>query len=285
MVYLSADDYGLCEASSLRIKECIERGALNKVSVFPNIDPVDLAEIADNGRVRLSLHLNLVEGRCMAEAGSVDMLADSNGNMKHTFGGLFKLNILKGKKLEAQAYEEIRAQVTHWKSLLPEGTPFCVDSHQHVHMIPAIFRALMRVLEDERIKAEYIRIPAEPLLPFIKELSLYLTYSPINIIKQWLLKLLWLINKGQSRKYNVPTAYFFGILFSGSMDGRVERILPHYIKKAEKSNADVEVLFHPGYLDEGDFDNKNIVFSNFYLSKNRKTEYDSVIKISERRVL
>ena len=34
-----------------------------------------------------------------------------------------------------------------------------------------------------------------------------------------------------------------------------------------------------------DFKNKNIVFKKFYLSENRKTEFDSVMKISERSVL
>ena len=55
---------------------------------------------------------------------------------------------------------------------------------------------------------------------------------------------------------------------------------------AKKHDRDIEVLFHPAYLSESevDFKNKNVVFEQFYLSKNRKTEYDSVMKISERSV-
>ena len=83
-----------------------------------------------------------------------------------------------------------------------------------------------------------MRIPREPLLPYIKTPSLYFTYSPINIIKQWLLNFLWLVNKNQAKKYSIPTSYFFGILFSGKMDEkRVRKILPKYVKKAKKDGA------------------------------------------------
>ena len=67
---------------------------------------------------------------------------------------------------------------------------------------------------------------------------------------------------------------------------RVKKILPKYIKMAEKDGRDIEVLFHPGYLEKSeiDFKNKNIIFKKFYSSENRKTEFDSVMKISERSV-
>ena len=287
MIYFCADDYGLCNEASENIQKCIDNGVINKVRIFPNFDKVDLSKIANKKDIRISLHLNLVEGKCMADADEIDLIADKNGNFKHTFGGLFKLNLLYAKKLEAQVYREIKAQVLYWKSILPKDLPFCVDSHQHTHLIPAVFRALNKVLDDEKIKIAYMRIPAEPIMPYIKTPSLYFTYKPINIIKQWLLKCLWMINRREAKKYNIATAHFCGILFSGKMDiKRVNEILPKYKEYAQKDGMDIEVLFHPGYLDKGKGLNncKNIVFKNFYLSLNRKTEFDSVMKISERGV-
>ena len=287
MIYFCADDYGLCNETSENIQKCIDSGAINKVSIFPNFDKVDLDKIADRKNIRLSLHLNLVEGKCMADADEIDLIADKNGNFKHTFGGLFKLNLLCTKKLETQAYREIKAQVLYWKSILPKDAPFLIDGHQHTHMIPAVFRALNKVIADEDIKIAYMRIPAEPILPYLKTPSLYFTYKPINIIKQWLLKFLWRLNRREAKNYNIPTSHFCGILFSGKMDEkRVNKILPKYIDYAQKDGRDIEVLFHPGYMNKGnDFSgSENIVFKNFYLSRNRKTEFDSVIKISERSV-
>ena len=288
MVYICADDYGLHPVSSSHIQECIDKGALNRVSVFPNYDPVDLNQIRNNRDIRIALHLNLVEGKCMANSCEIGLIADQNGYFKHSFIGLFKLGLLHRKELENQLYKEIRAQVLYWKSILPDDVPFCVDSHQHTHMIPAVFNTLLRVLHDEKIEVKHMRIPAEPLSPFLKAPSLYFTYRPVNIIKQWLLKFLWQMNKKNIRKENIPTSYFCGILFSGKMDAhRVSKILSGYLKMAEKSGKDVELLFHPGYLDTdtGDFRKTNIAFSEFYLSENRKTEFDSVLRISERRVM
>ena len=287
VIYFCADDYGLNDVSSMNIQQCIDEGALNKVSVFPNFEPVDLQEILKNKNIRVSLHLNLVEGKCMADARELDLIADENGNLKHTFGGLLSLGLFRRKKFEAQVYKEIKAQVLFWKSILPEGVPFCIDSHQHTHMIPTVFKALLKVLNDEEINLKYMRIPTESILPYIKVPSLYFTYSMVNIIKQWLLKFLWFFNKKHAKKHHIPISHFFGILFSGKMDEeRVNKILPQYIKMAEKDGKDTEVLFHPGYLDESgiDFENENIVFEDFYLSENRKTEFDTVMKNSMKEV-
>ena len=287
MVYICADDYGLCESTSAHIQQCIDKGALNRVSIFPNIDKVDLNEVLKVKKIRVSLHLNLVEGKCMADASEVYLLADENGDLKHTFSGLFKLNLFHKKKFEEQVYKEIRAQVLFWKSILPPDTYFCVDSHQHTHMIPGVFKGLIRVLKEEQIDVHHMRIPAEPLLPYIKTPSLYFSYSIVNLIKQWVLKFLWLINKGQLKGYTIPTSYFLGILLSGKMDEkRVTKLLKEYVKLGKKNGRNIEVLFHPGFSEETDpgFENKNIAFKKFYSSENRKTEFDSVIKLSERGV-
>ncbi len=287
MVYICADDYGLCESASINIQQCIDNGALNKVSVFPNFNKVDLQKISENKRVMICLHLNLVEGRCMADKEEINLLADPNGCFKHRFGGLFRLWLFHRREFEAQVYKEIKAQILFWKSILPKDAHFCIDSHQHTHMIPTVFKALTEVLKNEKINLEYMRIPSEPLLPYLKTPSLYFTYSPVNIIKQWLLKFLWLINKKRAKKHGIQASHFFGVLLSGKMDEkRVNKLLPKYMAMAEKDGKDIEVLFHPGYLNtnETDLKNKNIVFEKFYFSENRKTEFDSVMKISERSV-
>jgi hypothetical protein len=281
---MCADDYGLDEISSMHIQECIDRGALHRVSVFPNLEKVDLARICKYRKVQLSLHLNLVEGTCMAHAGELDLLADENGYLKYSFIGLLKNSLLHRKRFENQVYKEIRAQVLFWKGILPEGMPFCIDSHQHTHMIPAVFHMLLRVLRDEGIVVHHMRIPVEPLLPFIKSPSLYHTYKPVNIVKQWLLKFLWMINQIHFNQDEIPSSCFFGILFSGMMDQkRVSKLLPNYIKIAQKSQKDVEVLFHPGYhdSDQSRWTTENVAFEHFYLSENRKTEFDSVISFIE----
>ncbi len=279
MIYICADDYGLCGTVSENIKKCLETGALNKVSVFTNFDTVDLSELL-TGKNKVSLHLNLVEGKCMSDCLKLSLLTDAEGNFKNTFTGLLKLSLLNGKNFEDEVYREIKAQVLFWKSILPEGADFLIDSHQHTHMIPKVFKALLKVLREEKINVKYLRIPTESFLPYLKTPSLYFTYSLINIIKVSLLKFLWQFNKKELKKYPLPTAYFCGVFLSGKMDDRVNKILPHYIKMAKKKKSDLEILFHPGFVCGADMTGKNIVFNDFYTSENRKKEYNTVMKLT-----
>ena len=154
-------------------------------------------------------------------------------------------------------------------------------------MIPAVFKMLVQVLKEEHITPDYLRIPVESMAPYFKTPSLYFTYSVANIIKQCLLSMLWIIDKKNVKEYHMSKVYFFGLLLSGKMDERrVHKILPHYIKKAQKEGRDLEVLFHPGYLNatELESENKNIQFPSFYLSENRKKEFDCVMRLAKRSV-
>ena len=277
MIYYSADDWGLCEEGSRHIEEC----TLDKVSVFPNFDRPELSNLLEKKDMRVSLHLNLVEGKCMSDPEKIPLLTNTEGIFKNTFVGLLALSLFRRGEFQRQVLKEIRAQVLYWKELLPENVPFCVDSHQHTHMIPAVFKTLVKVLREEKICVEYMRIPAEPLSPFLKTPAVLLSVNPANALKHFLLKFLNLFNKKYQK--NIPTALFFGILFSGKMDMRVLKVLPAFLSLAKKKGMDAEVLFHPAYVSE--LKTENVVFHKFYLSENRKTEFDTVKKISERSVL
>lgn len=71
-------------------------------------------------------------------------------------------------------------------------------------------------------------------------------------------------------------------MFSGNMDyGTVKKLLPKYVDYAKKRGHDIEVLFHPGFV-ETDEQNEipgNIRFKDFYLSKGRKREYAAVMSL------
>ena len=285
MIYFCADDYGLCSASSMRILRCAEEGCLNKVSVFPNFEKIDSEIFSKNKEVEYSLHLNLVEGKCMSDSLENGFLTEKDGRFKYTFAGLYFLSLFKKKKFKEQVYKEIKAQILFWKSIMPIGNGMLIDSHQHTHMIPSVFEVLMKILEEEKINVKYLRIPAEPIKPYILTPSLYFTYNPINIIKQWLLKFFWLINKKHYKKYEVPTAEFFGILFSGKMDKkRVEKVLPHFIRLASSKKKNIEVLFHPGYIEKNEkaLLPSGIPFEDFYTSSGRKIEFDTIINLIDR---
>ncbi len=270
MIYICADDFGLSKESSKRIEECIFEGGLNKVSIMPN---TPFAGQSIKNAVP-SLHLNLVEGKPLSK--NTDTLITENGYFKYSFGGLLLKSVFPSKKFKLELEEEIKEQLDFYIKNISPGKPLMVDSHQHVHMIPLIFKTLMKALKDSGADVKYVRIPSEPLMPYIKAVSLYLTYNPVNIIKQWVLKFLAFLNRKEIKKAGIAPSYFMGVLFSGKMDERVLKVLPYYKKLSEK--RDIEILFHPGFIrkDEPIFDANKKGFVDFYLSEGRKEEYDFI---------
>ena len=281
MIYFCADDYGVSKTSNDRIEKCLKNGVLNKISVLPNGEIDNFKERLSGENVKLALHINLVEGAPLSSKDEVDMLVSNEGFFKYSFIGLFFRSLSKDKKqLEEQIYVELKRQIAFWKKKMGENTPLLLDSHQHTHMIPLIFRTLMRVIKDEKINVEYIRIPAEPIIPYIKSPSLYFSFSIVGIIKQWLLKFLNLVNRRELRKSNFNSTKFLGILFSGKLDEeKLKRLLPHY----QKYNRDIEIAFHPGYLENGEalIDGCRPSFKKFYYSNRRKKEYDALINLKQ----
>lgn len=175
MMYVCADDYGVAENADRRIRECAENGALNKISVFPNCGyESDLS--FDKTDLKLSLHLNLVEGKALSKPENIGLLVSKDGFFKNSFAGLLLLSLTrKRKEFEKQLYKEINSQLEWWLEKAEPKEPILIDSHQHTHMIPSVFKTMMKVIADKNVKVKYLRIPAEPILPYLKTPSLYFT--------------------------------------------------------------------------------------------------------------
>ena len=275
-IYFCADDFGITDASCGRITECVLDGCLNKVSVLAN---TELADIGDklralNGAV-LSVHLNLVEGRCVTDPKQLPLLADADGYFKNEFTGLLFKSLVHGRAFKLQVKSELRTQIRRAQSFFPSGAPLFLDSHQHTHMIPAVFSALCEIIREDRLQVESLRLPNEPLIPFLQVPSLYLSYFSINLVKRWVLRFCSLFDRRKFRALHVPKTCFFGIMFSGGMtEARVKKLLPHFIRYADKHGESLEILFHPGYIpgSESAAAHKDIKFKKFYASSGRQRE-------------
>ena len=280
MIYFCADDYGISEKCNSRIEKCIESGVLNKVSVLPNGEMENFKQRLSKYDVKLSLHINLVEGKPLSPTKDINLLVNGEGNFKYSFIGLFLKSLsFKRKQFKSQLYQEIKRQIVFFKENMGEN-PLWIDSHQHTHMIPLLFKTLMQVIEDEGVEVEYLRIPDEPVTPYLLTPAVYTDCGFTGLIKQWLLKFFALINKKQFKKSNINTAQFMGVMFSGEVTGeKIKKVLPRYLKISEKQNKDIEIALHPGYLETGEslMDGCRADFKKFYLSPGRRIEYDTII--------
>ena len=286
-INIHADDYGMNAQSNERILACWEQGCVNGVSVMVN--GRQPAMVGSHSAIPVALHLNLVEGKPLTDPERIPLLVRPDGLFAHAFFDLLLLSLSgKRKELERQLYLEITAQFLAFGRLYPELGELSVDSHQHTHMIPLVFRTLLRVSRDRDLPVCYLRVPAEPMGPFLLEPSLYCTYRPVNLLKNVVLNALWLFNRRSFRETGISTAMFCGILFSGEMDERrLTKVLPHFYRLACKRGQDLEFLFHPGAILPGEtfLDPQKTGFCDFYLSPGRQTDAKTVCSDTWRRLI
>lgn len=274
-----ADDYGVTLAQSEKILSCYQEGVLNSISIFPNSPMLKeclqkLEEIDTERTIRRVIHLNFVEGRPVADSGQVSLLVDKTGYFDKSFVQILKYSYLKYDKLKQQLKLEIRAQL---QRVITEHDCHitAVDSHQHYHMIPAVFDALMEVLTEDNIRIDQIRIPVDPLTPVMTSPPVWRELSPVNFVKWAVLKLF----QGRNRKIllqrKIESPVFFGIFFTCQMKTEVvEELLPKYWKYAQKKEKNLELMFHPGNLTAGYelLDERSQQLRDFYMSENRFLE-------------
>lgn len=169
----------------------------------------------------------------------------------------------------------------------PPGRPCASTATSTPTWIPLVFRTLLHILADHHLPVEHLRIPAEPLSPFVGCPRFWGSYSAVNAVKQAVLNGCWLLDRPAFRRSGIPTALFCGILFSGHMDAdRVRAVLPQYLRLAQKRGQPVELLFHPGGVEPGGpfFDPQKTDFHPFYLSEGRAVEAHALHTLSRKEV-
>lgn len=278
-----ADDFGANQEVSEHILDCYREGALNSLSVLPNgRDPDGCMLMLEpyRDKIKISIHFNLAEGHCLAEPSQVMLLVDERGMFNISFFKVLLWSFTgKRKELRRQIELEMSAQLTQ---ILPYVKSVRVDSHQHYHMIPLVLKSILKVVEQSGREIEFIRIPAEPLKPFLKHPELWPTFRPINLVKNLVLNVLNLMDRRILKPYRGKTAVFFGILLSGGMDlQRVRRLLPDFQKIADRKKLPLEILCHPGGVQSPEtlMDIENTDCVRFYTSEGRKIEKEMLMNI------
>lgn len=290
MTEFHADDFGLFTAQSKRILRCKENGVLSGTSVFPNGDELpDCLALLPHAGLSLTIHLNLMQGHCLADPSSVSLLTDENGTFSVGFCKLLFCPLLGKRELyKEQLKKELSAQI---HALLPvfleKNLSLRIDGHAHWHMIPVVFDALMEIIRDESLPVSYIRIPAEPVSVYLKNFVHILPFPPINIVKLLLLCILARINRQRWRNALRQTEkrIFLGVLLSGCFDlRRMQAVLADAEALAEKRGCDLELLVHPGSIHEA-ADIARVTNENdrlFFTSPARELEADALMSIKKR---
>ena len=252
MTEFHADDYGLFLEQSKRILECYEHGVLNGTSIISNGPELNecLRVLPEKG-MQLSVHLNLMQGQCLAPASDVSLLTDARGQFHVSFSKLLFSGFTgKRETYKQQIKAEYRAQI---RKLLPlfkqTGQAIRIDGHAHWHVVPVAFDALMEVIMEDKLPVAYIRLPDEPLTLYLRYLFRLMPFPVINIVKVLLLKIL--VSRDQ-RKWKeclqqMEQKLFLGVMLSGHFDyRRMKTLVPAAESLAAGRGTGLEILAHPG---------------------------------------
>ena len=235
-VILCADDFGLADGVSRGIVELAEMGRLSATGAMTNMPgwrraAPDLKAL--RGRIAVGLHLNLTTG---SPLGPMPQLAPS--------GRFPTLRDLLPKALKRQLeVDEIAREIDRQLDAFLEvhgEPPAFVDGHQHVHVLPVIRPALIRVLAERGYAGRvWLRDPSDKVASILRR--------PIGRRKALIVKSLsrgfvrsvqaagFRTNEGFSGfaplDLSVPAARVFEAAFS-------------------KLGSHPVVMCHPGYVDD-----------------------------------
>ncbi|MDR2391542.1 MAG: ChbG/HpnK family deacetylase [Planctomycetota bacterium] len=266
-VIFNADDFGASPGINRAVISAFRDGVLNSASLIMNASHTEEAiRLArENPGLRIGVHLNLTRQRgqkALADPAAMPLLAEGGGRLRHGFSGLFLLSLFRRGELRRQAEIEMRAQVE--KAVASGIRPTHLDSHRHVHMIPALFETARSVSADYGI----------PRLRNVNE-DFFSTWrvSPVlpallnaGILKHLVLKTLSRLNRCGG------DAYFYSIVHTTRLFGRNVRL----IRVPGRFRA-VELCFHPSIAAE---DRKawEESFSDYLLaSPDRQREYEALL--------
>jgi chitin disaccharide deacetylase len=209
---INADDFGFTRDVNAGIVHAHTHGVLTSTTLMANGDAFDDAVQLGGQTPTLDIgaHLVLVQGRSLISGAPFPetpqrLLADL---------ALGRWN----------AYTELRAQI---EKIIAAGIkPTHLDSHKHTHLVPAIFRTLVRLAREFEIP--YVRLPLDASAPFSR--------MPCAAAARFY--------KGVARRFGVRmTDHFLGFRLTGSF---TEDTFAAALSRLPEGTT--EFMCHPGFL-------------------------------------
>lgn len=253
MLVVTADDYGLTTHNTDTIIESARTGAVTRVSALANGFALEygLRRLAGEPRtIELSVHVNLTEGSAVAPLNVVRPLTDARGVFRYSVGTLWLRYLFAGPQtrsaLRQAVRHEIAAQFERVRSVAAShGLAIAAaDGHQHVHMIPFVFDAL---LEQQ---TPYIRITSEPWYPVPGAL---MASCGARTLPRIILAILARGHRARATARNIATPdTFLGFIFSGRLTYDAIAAGLHAVTDHART---VEIGIHPGTAFRNELDN------------------------------
>ena len=145
-IIINADDFGLTKTISDEIIKVYKIGNLSSTSLMVNTPGRDYAiNLArENPDLGIGLHFNLTEGFALT---GVSSITNSEGKFLDKMKLILYVIL---KKIDIKdVYKELKAQ---YEYIIKAGLiPSHIDSHQHIHMNPRIFKLVADFAKEKNI--------------------------------------------------------------------------------------------------------------------------------------
>lgn len=277
-VIVTADDFGLTLHANSTILAVADAGRLGEVSVLANGYAVPEALAAWRERqpnLALSVHFNLTEGSAVSHPVDIPHLVNPDGTFRHSAFSLLVASLLALPKKRQALFREVRRELLAQIAVVSGGAgaaPLAVNGHQHVHMIPLVFRVIVDVHSEQpfsrvRLPREVLYIPRHP----------FSSVTVLGALRHIGLNALSRYNERQATKAGLSHPdYFVGTLQSGSLNlADAEAAL---VEVARKDGQLVELGFHPGIAGSGELVSWKGDCAWHYAPQ-RKQEYDALMDV------
>jgi predicted glycoside hydrolase/deacetylase ChbG (UPF0249 family) len=231
---------------------------------------------------RISVHLNISDGRSLLPSEEVSGLVDRNGYFRYGFLGLllklFVSTHSTRRRLIGEIESEWREQIHRTKEICSGRKIQAIDGHIHVHMIPYLFPVAAKLAVEEDIPD--IRIPRE-LWSFPDRIrQIFSLQFFVNGMKWILLRILACSALKLKTQLNLggPSA-FIGVINTGK---NTKSAVLASLKRLRKIGIDsCEILFHIGGAPEEEVSEWNPLNPTykFLISDGRQREYEELVEL------
>lgn len=243
-----SDDYGISLTTSRTIIELVKAGKLDSFSILTNFscyeECMELLErewISFKKKPLMSVHLNLVGGLSLCR----------EGRLEYKWSYLFLRSFIPGRR-RSQFKQEIKNEFKHQIERVinsPLTGNLRLDSHQHTHMTPIVFDAMMEAVSEMGVmnRVEFVRITREPIAMFFGTKGVMKTVPPVNFVKNIILNILARRVVRKLKPYSLDKAMVWGMMRSGMITAdHHEAMKKQMLEYANKKDRYIELVAHPG---------------------------------------
>ena len=296
-----ADDLGLDEAINDAIFDLADAGQLQGASLMVAGPAVAhaMAGLRSRPGLKIYLHLVLSEGPPISAPAEIPLLVNGQGCLNLGFGRLLLASLWPRRhtsNLSRQLATEIKAQILRFQSLLGAQSIY-LDGHQHIHLVPLVWRELLKLEPD--LRPVWLRSIREPWPTAITSAAWVEALLSGGLLKWLILSLLsTALRPSLKRKKIATNSTFAGVLFTGRMADSTLRAsfarLSNHPPMAGSDSATAPLLLiHPakrslsngskrdGSNSEGTIDGRYNLSLGFYASPWRQREYQSMAQLAE----